>query len=225
MKYIFLLFILVFELFGGVVKSPILSVNEDETLATIKIERIDVGISGFIVHQISKNHSSILKNAVVKSFDKDTKIATLSLSDYNALRQNSLPNGEWHVTSRDTAVLAFGYTRGVLIAPNDEIYYRITKSAKRLQWIHPDIFATILSFKGHPTPLRSDFTILSKAASVGLVFIYLNQKLYMIDSKTFIILNISDAPLKQKSVKLPFYTRVEQIEAAWWGDGSDEMTS
>ena len=225
MKYIFLLVVLVFELFGGVVRSPVVSVNEDESLATIEIDKIDVGMSGFIVHRISKNHTSILKNAVVKSFDKKTKRAVLSLSDYDSLRQNALPNGEWHVEVGDVAVLAFGYTRGVLIAPSDEIYYRITKATKQLQWIHPDIFATILSFNGHPTPLREDFTALSKAASVGLIFIYINEKLYMVDSKTFKILNISDVPLKQKSVKLPFYTRVEQIEAAWWGEGSDELKS
>jgi hypothetical protein len=225
MKYIFLLVVLVFELFGGVVRSPVVSVNEDESLATIEIDKIDVGMSGFIVHRISKNHTSILKNAVVKSFDKKMKRAVLSLSDYDSLRQNALPNGEWHVEVGDVAVLAFGYTRGVLIAPSDEIYYRITKATKQLQWIHPDIFATILSFNGHPTPLREDFTALSKAASVGLIFIYINEKLYMVDSKTFKILNISDVPLKQKSVKLPFYTRVEQIEAAWWGEGSDELKS
>jgi len=105
------------------------------------------------------------------------------------------------------------------------VYYRITRATKQLQWVHPDIFATILSFNGHPTPLREDFTSLSKATSVGLVFIYLNEKLYMVDSKSFTILNITDAPLEQKSVKLPFYTRVEQIDAAWWGEGSDEMKS
>jgi hypothetical protein len=228
MRYIFLLFILVFELFGGVVKSPILSVNEDESLATIKIAKIDVGMSGFVVHKIAQNHSSILKNVVVKSFDKEKQIATLALSEYDALRQNALPNGDWHVEVGDVVVLAFGYTRGVLIAPSDDIYYRITRitrATKQLQWIHPDIFATILSFNGHPTPLREDFSALSRAASVGLIFIFLDEKLYMVDSKTFVILNISDAPLKQKSVKLPFYTRVEQIEAAWWGEGSDELES
>ena len=225
MRYMFLLFVLVFELFGGVVKSPIVSVNEDESLATIKIAKIDVGMSGFVVHQIAENHSSILKNAVVKSYNKETQVATLALSDYDALRQNALPNGEWHVEVGDVAVLAFGYTRGVLISPSDDIYYRITRATKQLQWIHPDIFATILSFNGHPTPLREDFTALSKATSVGLIFFFLNEKLYTVDSKSFVILNITDAPLKQKSVKLPFYTRIEQIEAAWWGEGSDEMTS
>jgi hypothetical protein len=120
------------------------------------------------------------------------------------------------------AVLAFGYTRGLLIAPNEEIYHRITKSSN-LQWIHPDIFATILSFNGHPTPLRSDFTEMSSSASVGLVFIYLDRRVYTLDAKSFKILTITDAKLEQKEPNLPFYTRVPEIDAAWWGEGSDEL--
>ena len=223
MKYIVILFFITFELFANILKAPIVSVGEDE--AKIKVDKIDVGMSGFIVHHISNEHSCILKNAVVKSFDKEKGVAVLELSPYDALRQNALPSGKWHVEAGDEAVFAFGYNRGILIAPSEEIYHRITKATKQLQWIHPDIFATILSFYGHPTPLRRDFTALSNATSIGLVFFYLNQKLYMVDSKSFAILNITDAPLSQSSIKLPFYTRVEEIDASWWGEGSDELKS
>jgi len=223
MKYIFLLFVLVFELFGGVLRTPVLSVDSKESTATIKAANISVGMSGFISHHIAKGHMSILKNIVVSKYDKQTQIATLKMTPYDALRQNSLPDGEWNVVVGDTAILAFGYNRGVLIAPSEDIYYRITRAVSKMQWVHPDIFATILSFKGHPTPLKSDFLALSKAMSVGLVFLYLDEKLYTVDSKSFKILSIADAPLKQESVKLPFYSRVDEIEAAWWGEGSDEM--
>ena len=64
---------------------------------------------------------------------------------------------------------------------------------------------------------------MSIASSVGLLFIYLDKKLYTVDIKTFHILNISDAPLTQDSVKLPFYSRVEKIEANWFGEGSNEL--
>jgi len=112
-----------------------------------------------------------------------------------------------------------------LIAPSEEIYHRITRSVKNLQWVHPDIFATILSFNGHPTPLREDFTRLSIETSVGLIFIYLDEKLFTVDARSFKILTITDAKLKQDSTQLPFYTRVEEIDAAWWGEGSDELES
>lgn len=221
MKYIFILSILILELFSAVVKSPITTLNGN--IATINIEKIDVGMSGFIVHQLAENHSSILKNIVVKSFDEATKTATLELSEFSALSNNALPSGKWHVEVGDMAILAFGYTRGFLVAPNEEIYHRVTKATKNLQWIHPDIFATILSFNGHPTPLKEDFENLSDATSVGLVFFYLDQRLFTLDARSFEILNISDASLLQETVQLPFYTRVPEIDADWWGEGSDEL--
>ncbi len=221
MKYIFLISVLILELFGAVVKSPITSLNEN--IATINIEKIDVGMSGFIVHKLADSHSTILKNAFVISFDEATKRATLELSDFSGLRNNSLPTGNWHVEVGDIAVLAFGYTRGFLLAPNEEIYHRVTTATQNLQWIHPDIFATILSFNGHPTPLKEDFEKLSDATSVGLFFFYLDKRLFTLDAKSFEILNISDADLLQDTTQLPFYTRVPEIDAAWWGEGSDEL--
>ncbi|MDQ1244739.1 MAG: hypothetical protein QG565_1079 [Campylobacterota bacterium] len=222
MKQIFLFFIIALELFGTVVKSPVIEINKDATEVAIEVEKIDVGVSGFIVHEIAKEHKTILKNAVVKSYDKNSKIAKVEISDYNALSSSALPDGKWEMKIGDMVVLAFGYTRGILIAPNEEIYYKITKSSK-LQWVHSDIFATVLSFNGHPTPLRSDFTQMSIDSSVGLVFIFLDKKVYTLDAKSFKILAITDANVEQKEANLPFYTRVPEIDANWWGEGSDEL--
>lgn len=224
MKYIFLVLLAIFELNAGVVRSSIVTIDEDNSVATIEIDKIDVGMSGFIVHEIVPGHTSILKNVVVSSYDKTTKVATLEMSEYTGLRNNALPTGNWSVKVGDKAVFAFGYSRALLVAPSEEIYHQVSKSIN-IQWIHPDIFATILSFRGHPTPLKEDFEAMSDATSVGLLFIYLNKKLFMLDIKSFKILTISDAPLVQDSVKLPFYTRIEEIEANWWGEGSDELES
>ena len=223
MKYLYLLLIFTSVAFGSIIKSQIVSIDELNKIATIKIDKIDIGMSGFIIHKISDNHSVILKSIEVKSYNTDTKTATLGIDEYTVLKQNSLPSGTWHVKIGDTAVLAFGYSRGFLVAPNEDIYYRITKSTKNFDWVHPDLFATILSFNGHPTPLKEDFVDLSTATSVGVIFIYLDKKVFTIDSKSFKILSISEAPLVQDTTKLPFFTRVEKIEANWWGDGSDEL--
>jgi len=222
MNKIVLLLLLVIHLSASIIETPILTYDEDKKRATIGINMVDVGMSGFIVHYISADHSSILKNVTVSAFDKETKIATLKVSDYDGLRNNALPSGKWKVKVGDKVVLAFGYTRALLIAPNEAIYHRITKSVQT-QWLHPDIYATILSFRGHPTPLISDFKAMSIATSTGLIFIYINEKVYTLDAKSFTILSISAAPLPQDSVVLPFYTRVAEIDANWWGEGSDEL--
>jgi len=223
MKYLLLVLIFATTLFGGVLKSTILSVNKEKTEATIKISNIDIGVNGFVYHTIKGEHNMILNNAVVKKFDKKTNIATLEISKYDALRNNALPSGKWEIQVGDKVILAFGYTRGLLIAPSEEIYYRITKATKQVQWLHPDIFTTILSFNGHPTPLKEDFYSMSNATSIGLIFFFLDNTLFTVDAKSMVIINISDAPLVQDNTKLPFYSRVEEIEAAWWGEGSNEL--
>ena len=222
MKTILLVIFFTLSLSASLIKTEIISVDYENETATIKLQKGDVGVSGFLVHNIAPNHSSILKNVTVIAYDKETKIATLQMSDFNALVNNALPTGQWKAVPGDRVELAFGYSRSLLIAPSEEIYHQITKSVKT-QWVHIDIFATILSYRGHPTPLKEDFYAMNIASSVGLLFIYLDQRLYTIDIKSFVILNINKAQLKQDSVKLPFYSRVEKIEANWWGEGSDEL--
>jgi hypothetical protein len=222
MKYTILLIFIVSQIFASVIKAPILSVDNEKEQATISVDHIDVGVSGFVVHHITPEHSTILNSATVIAFDKDKKIATIAMSPFKALKNNALPYGKWKPQVGDTVELAFGYSRALLIAPNEEVYHQISKGV-RIEWIHPDLFATVLSFSGHPTPLRSDFTKFANAGSVGLLFIYLDGKVYTVDIKSFKILNITDAPLKVKKKQTPFYTRVEKIDANWWGEGSSEM--
>lgn len=225
-KQIILFFIFSITLFASVIQAPILSVNESAQTVTIKIDRIDVGVSGFIVHRLGKYNSSILKDTTVIDFDSSTKIATLRMMEFNQLVQNALPKGNWKVEVGDIAILAFGYSRALLIAPTEEIYYKITRATKQLQWIHPDFFATILSLNGHPTPLKKDFKEMSISTSAGLLFFYLNQKLLTVDAQSMKILNISTVRLNQDSAQLPFYSRVEQIESNWynWFDkGSKDL--
>jgi len=219
MKYIILLTLLTLQLLLASTTSSILTVDNKNETATIKIDKIDIGVSGFVIHKIADGHTSILKSAEVIAYDKGTKIATLKLADYNIFKNNSLPSGKWHVEVGDTAQLAFAYSRALLIAPSEEIYHKITKSVD-IQWVHPDLFATILSYKGHPTPLKEDFNTMSVDGGVGLLFIYLNKKVYTLDIKSFSILSISDAPLIQKDAKIPFYSRVGRITANWFGEGS-----
>ena len=222
MKQIILLILITFELFGAVVKSPVLSVDKENQTLVIEAEKVDVGMSGFAVHTIAENHTSILKNVVVTHFDAQTKKATLKMMEFVTLRNNALPTGIWEIEKGDMVELAFGYSRALLVAPSEEIYHRVTKGVA-IQWIHPDLFATVLSFRGHPTPLKEDFEAMGIASSVGLLFVYLEKKLYTVDMQSFAILNISEAPLTQDSLKLPFYSRVETIEANWFGEGSSEL--
>lgn len=224
-KYILLVCILGSLAFANVIKTPVLSVDKGENTAIIQIKHIDVGVSGFIVQRLSNNDASILMNAEVISYDLQTQMAVLQLEEFNQLAQNSLPSGNWKVKTGDIAVLAFGYTRALLIAPNQNVYTRVTKKIDTIQWVHPDLFATLLSMNGHPSPLKEDFNKMSVVTSTGLVLIYLNQKLFTVDAKSMKILNISKASMLRKKAEVPFFTRVNKIESNWWGKGSSKIKS
>ena len=224
MKYIILLTILGLELFASMTKSSVLSVDSATDIITTQIDKIDVGVSGFVVKHIDEEHAVILKKAEVLEYNQETKTATLKMSDFTVLQNSALPAGTWKVSVGDSVQLAFAYDRALLIAPSEEIYHRITKSIK-VQWVHSDIFATGLSSEGHPTPLKEDFQNFGDTLGVGLLFIYLEEKLFTVDINSMKILNVSKAALGQESVKLPFYSRLEKISADWFGEGSSALES
>lgn len=221
-RIIFLLICMMSALSASTIEAPVLSVNEANQTLTIKVKRVDVGVSGFLVHHITSKHSSILKSVEVISYDAKKKKAILKMHPFTTLHNDALPRGKWKPTVGDSVVLASRYSRGLLIAPSEELYHRIAKSVE-IEWVHPDIFAALLSYRGHPTPLQEDFKAMSDATGVGLLFIYLKQRVYTVDIKTLKILSISDAPLKEGHIKLPFYSRVEKIDANWWGEGSSRL--
>ncbi len=221
MRYILFLICMKLALFGAYVESRLTVVKGDE--ATISIPKADVGISGFVVRKLAADHSMIIAAATVVSFEKGQKRATLRLAPYTLFRNNNLPTLKLKPKAGDKVILAYGYDRGLLIAPNEEIYYTLTRSMKDETFVHPDVFATLLSYHGHPTPLKEDFSGFCNNVTTGLLFLYLEQKLYTLDCQSFKILNVQNAPLREKSKKLPFYSRVEKIEANWFGAGSGRL--
>ena len=225
MRYIFLVMLFSIEIFAMIIETPVVSIDRGNNLVKVKIANIDIGMSGFITHKLGDSHESVLKGVTVVNYNQNKHIATLKMSKYSGIAKNSaLPNGLWKVQVGDIVVLAFGYSRALLIAPNEEIYYKVSRGVK-IQWIHPDLFATLLSFNGHPTPLKEDFEDMSDTTAVGLIFFFIDEKLFMLDAKSFKILGITEAPFVTKSVKLPFYTRVKNINANWWGAGSSRLKS
>jgi len=219
-RYIILLFLPLF-LFASAIETPLLRIEKEQ--AIVHIPAIDIGVSGFIVRHFTDKHSAVISNAIVSSFNEETQEATLTLSEYDGLTQNSLPNGKWTPKKGDMAILAFAYERALLIAPSEAIYHDITSRIKTINWVHPDGFSAFLSYKGHPTPLAEDMQGYCNVASLGLIYIYSDNALFTIDCKSLTLLQITPAPMKVENQELPFYSRIENIEANWFGKGNDEL--
>lgn len=210
-------------LLAGTIHLPLKSVDEKKGTATVETGMIDPGVSGFIIRHFTDEHSMIIANTRVISYDKKRRIATLQTSEYTGLRQSSLPRGEWKPKAGDEAVLAFAYSRALLLAPTEEIYRTITAKVPSVEWVHPDGFATYLSHQGHPTPIKEDIGGYCTLATAGLLYIYAKNALFTLDCQSLALLQITPADFPRETPTLPFYSRVEEIRSAWWGEGSGRL--
>lgn len=221
MHFHLLLFILPLALWANTGSGVLL--EADERKAIVTTNSAQKGSSGFIVRQFGDDHSAIIANAVVTDVDPQNATAELKLSAYTGLRQNSLPSGKWLPQKGDRAILGFGYSRALIIAPTDEIYHALSARIPALQKIHPDEFAAYLSMQGHPSPTKEDFASFCTAVSAGLLYLYVEDTLVTADCKSMAMLEQTPLPLARKELKLPFYSRVEKIREGWWGEGSDTL--
>lgn len=205
------------------ISAPILEVEKDR--AAIIAENLQEGMSGFILRQFDETHNAIIANAHVEQTNSANGRTILRISPYDGLRQNSLPRGNWGVKASDTALLAYDYERALAVAPNDDTYNALTKSIPGIEWVHPDNFATYLSYKGHPTPLVEDFRDYCTANSIGLLYVQSAQTLFTLDCKTFSLLQTAPSLTVSDTMMTPFYSRIPTIRAAWWGAGSSRLES
>lgn len=193
--------------------------------ATIVAENLREGMSGFIVRKFDATHSTIIANAKVEKTNPANHRAILQISKYTGLHQDALPNGNWKPKSSDIAVLAYDYERALVVAPNDDTYDAITKSISGVEWVHPDNYATFLSYEGHQTPLVDDFQSYCTANSIGLLYIQSADHLFTLDCKSFTLLQNTPFAKVEKKEQTPFYSRIPTIRGAWWGKGSSSLKS
>lgn len=205
------------------ITAPLLEIEEDR--AAIVAENLREGMSGFIVRQFDDTHSAIIANARVEKINPVNHRALLQISEYTGLHQSALPSGNWTPKVSDIAVMAYDYERALLIAPNDDTYDAITKSIPGIEWVHPDNYATFLSYEGHQTPLVDDFKSYCTANSVGLLYIQSAQNLFTLDCKSFTLLQTTPFSSVSEKKQTPFFTRIPTIRAAWWGKGSSSLDS
>ncbi len=203
--------------------SLITNVKGDE--AKINIDKIEIGVSGYVVRHLNKQHSTIIANAEVINFDSETKTATIKTSEYTGLRQFALPSGNFKVSVDDQVILASDYSRATLLAPSENIYRLITSKIRGVQWIESDMLATFISYEGHPTPIKKDITNYCSTLNSGLLYIYTYETLFTLDCRSMVVLQTTPAPIKTEEIKLPFFSYVDKIREAWWGEGSSPLES
>ena len=221
MRLLLLLLVPLSMMWASLITAPLFNVDQQQGL--IKIGTLQEGISGFVVRHFNDEHSAIIARAVVVKVNTERQEATIAFSAYEGLKQQALPKGTWHPKSGDEVQLAFAYDRALLLAPNREIYHQVSSRGNTMTWVSSDLFAAMLSERGHPTPLQEDIQDFCDASTVGLLYIYAQQNLFTLDCQSFQVLQITPLSATASEVQLPFYSRVQTIREAWWGEGSSPM--
>jgi hypothetical protein len=177
--------------------------------ALINIGNLKIGQSGIIVHNYNKNQSIIVSSAVVIS--SNDKTSTIKFINFDDLMQNAIPNTKLKPKNKDIFILNYLYKKSLLITPNGESYNNIKNKLPKQNFLNSDIFAAYLKLESNPTPTKKDFLEFCTVHNLGTIYIVIDKKLYIVDAKSFKIINTQEISYKSKTNEKPFYTKIDKI--------------
>jgi len=224
MRLLLLLLFFTYSAFAVIntpIKTEITSIDDEGLIHIQDIKGAQVGMYGLLIKHFNEKHSIALSWVEITEIQEGSIRAITH--PIHALEQSALPSGNWVAKVGDEVILGYNYHRALLIAPNASVYKKVTTYHKARHWTHPDIFTTVLSSNGHPSPLKEDFIQTCRANNIGLVAFIFDKSILTIDCLSFKILQNKETALKTNEIQLPFYTRVVNIEEDWWGEGSSPL--
>lgn len=184
--------------------------NLNNNRSIINIGNLLVGQSGIVVHIYDNDRRLIVANAKVIS--SDDKSSVVEFFEFDDLRQDAIPTTNRKIENGDVIVLNYMYDQSLLIAPDFNSYQAVREDFAQSNFIHPDIFAASLKFNNNPLPTKEDFQKFAISQNLGTIFFVVNKKIYILDSKTFKILDSYSLQVSITEKQMPFFTRVEEIK-------------
>lgn len=188
--------------------------NIESNKSTIDIGNLIIGQTGIIVHIYDNDKRSIVANAKVISSNQNSSV--VEFFSFDDLKQDALPMTNRGVALNDVLVLNYMYNSSLLITPNFDTFQAVRNEFKENNFIHSDIFAAKLKYKNRPYPSKEDIQEFAIEQNLGTIFFVLDGKIFVVDSKTFTILDSYKFVFDQKEQQIPFYTRVEDIESPFY---------
>jgi len=213
-KSLFFIFVSIFTLNLSAFSTQVIGVkieNLKDNKSTINTGNLIVGQSAIVVHVYDSNRRLIVANAKVISSDENSSV--VEFFSFDDLKQDAIPTTNRSVEIGDVLILNYMYDQSLLIAPDFDTYQAVQKSFTQNNFVHPDIFGATLKFENQPLPKKKDFQKFAIKQNLGTIFFVVDKKIYILDAKTFSILDQYDFPNTTKEQQMPFFTRVEDIKA------------
>ena len=186
--------------------------NVENNKSTINIGNLIVGQTGIVVHIYDNDKRQIVSNTKVISTNANSSV--IEFFPFDDLLQEALPTSNRQVSINDVVVLNYMYNSSLLIAPSLDSFQAVRSNFKSNNFIHSDIFAAKLKVTNTPFPTKEDIQKFAIEQNLGTIFFVLNNKVYVVDTKTFTILAKYNFAYENKEYQMPFYTRVEEIEGS-----------
>ncbi len=192
------------------IRAKLQNVKEDE--AIINIPNLRIGQSAVIQHHYTNSQNLLIANAhVISSNDKSS---TLKLTPFLDLKQNALPTSNRKAKNGDIAIVNYLYDTSLIIAPTQNAFFATRAKYRDNNFLHSDLFASQLKIKKEPLPSKQTIQNFAIAQNIGTLFFIIDNYVYIVDTKTFAILEKESISYNLAEDKImPFYTRVEKIEA------------
>lgn len=188
--------------------------NIENNKSTIDVGNLLVGQTGIVVHIYDSDKRSIVSNAKVISSNENSSV--VEYFSFDDLKQEALPITNRGVSINDVLVLNYMYNSSLLIAPNFDSFQAVRSEFAENNFMHSDVFAAKLKYKNKPYPTKEDIQEFAIEQNLGTIFFVLDGKIYVVDTKTFTILDSYKFVFDQKEQQTPFYTRVEDIESPFY---------
>jgi hypothetical protein len=184
--------------------------NIENNRTTINQGNLIVGQTGIVVHIYDNDKRQIVANAKVISSTNNSSV--VEFFEFADLKQDALPTSIRKAEKGDVLVLNYMYNSSLLIAPTLDSFQTVRENFKLNNFLHSDIFAAKLKVDNNPYPTKEDIQKFAIQQNLGTIFFVLDNKIFIVDTKTFTVLQTYVYAYESNEKQKPFYTRVEEIE-------------
>jgi hypothetical protein len=184
--------------------------NIENNKSIINVGNLIVGQSGIVVHIFDNDKRLIVSNAKVISSNANSSV--VEFFKFDDLKQSAIPTSKREVAKNDVLVLNYMYNSSLLIAPNIDAFQAVRENFKLNNFVHSDLLAAKLKVEHNPYPTKNDIQNFAIEQNLGTIFMVIEDKVFVIDTKTFTILESYLINYEKKDFIKPFYTRIENIE-------------
>jgi len=189
-KLILFLATFLFAFDSNLINTKIITTTNQHSIVD---EKIPAGMTGYVIH----NDMMIAKALAMGG----SKVKLLPLVK---LKNEALATPKIMPKSNDSIVFGLYNFRGLIIAPNQEIYRKIKQKYPNINFISSDIFANYFTTK----PTIDDFHNFCRNSNIGIIDFILDKE-YIVDCESFVILDTKKT--KTAPYTKPFFTNYEKF--------------